>query len=268
MNSRSYVLPSLAPRIEKHLPKVRMAIFIFPLIFIVWVICLSNLAYPVYEWLIMEDEPIENLQFLFYFLSFAVAFFIGVRFFKTRNNLLGLLYLVFAFALFSLAMEEISWGQRIFSILTPTYFEENNFQKELNVHNLDWNLSTLSYIPVGFVGAFAWLVLPPRIKAKHSSMVDFLVPKWYLTLYFLPSFIIYVYYASCQYLPLGCYYYLWNPIFLGALRRTNLLLYARFDEQEIAEFLLALGFLLFVVINTYKQSLGNTSRTLRTRDDK
>ncbi len=245
-----------------------MAIFIFPLIFISWAICLSNIAYPVYERLIiMEDEPIENLQFLFYFLSLAVALFIGVRFFKTRNNLLGLLYLVFAFALFFLAMEEISWGQRIFSILTPAYFEENNFQKELNVHNLDWDFSTLSYIPVGFIGAFAWLVLPARIKAKYSSMVDFLVPKWYLTFYFLPVFITYVYYGVCQYLPLGCSYYLWNPIFLGALRRTNLFLYARFDEQELAEFLLALGFLLFVVINTHKQSFGNASSSLRTGDD-
>jgi hypothetical protein len=245
-----------------------MAIFVFPLIFIPWVICLSILAYPIYEWLIPEDHPIENLEFLFFFLSFAVALFMGVRFFKTRNNLLGLLYLIFAFGLFLIAMEEISWGQRIFGLVNPTYFEQNNLQKETNIHNLNWDLSTLSYIPAGFIGAFAWLMLPARIKAKYRSIVDFLVPKWYLTFYFLPIFIISVYYIICQDLLLGCSYYLRNPIFLGTFHRNNLFVYARLDEQEPAEFLLALGFLLFLIINVYRQSFGNRSGPLRTADDK
>ena len=34
------------------------------------------------------------------------------------------------------AGEEISWGQRIFHIKTPEYFEEHNSQDEMNIHNL------------------------------------------------------------------------------------------------------------------------------------
>lgn len=32
--------------------------------------------------------------------------------------------------------EEISWGQRILGLETPEWFTENNYQNELNVHNL------------------------------------------------------------------------------------------------------------------------------------
>lgn len=32
--------------------------------------------------------------------------------------------------------EEISWGQRILGLETPQWFTENNYQNELNVHNL------------------------------------------------------------------------------------------------------------------------------------
>jgi hypothetical protein len=34
------------------------------------------------------------------------------------------------------AMEEISWGQRLFAYRPPTYFLEHNFQQELNLHNV------------------------------------------------------------------------------------------------------------------------------------
>src|SRR5688500_16187413 len=39
------------------------------------------------------------------------------------------------------AGEEISWGQRVFDIETPSSLMERNAQKELNLHNLtfEWN---------------------------------------------------------------------------------------------------------------------------------
>ena len=33
-------------------------------------------------------------------------------------------------------MEEISWGQRVLAFRPPSYFLEQNFQQELNFHNL------------------------------------------------------------------------------------------------------------------------------------
>jgi hypothetical protein len=37
---------------------------------------------------------------------------------------------------FVIAMEEISWGQRVFGYLPPDYFLENNTQQEINIHNV------------------------------------------------------------------------------------------------------------------------------------
>lgn len=35
-----------------------------------------------------------------------------------------------------MAMEEISWGQRVFHIDTPDFFQRHSTQNELNFHNL------------------------------------------------------------------------------------------------------------------------------------
>lgn len=41
-----------------------------------------------------------------------------------------------ALGCFAIAGEEISWGQRLLAIAPPEYLLQNNFQQELNVHNL------------------------------------------------------------------------------------------------------------------------------------
>ncbi len=56
-----------------------------------------------------------------------------------------------AFLLFLIAMEEISWAQRLFEFDTPEEIEQMNWQGEFNFHNLQTDLSeTLYYTGVGF----------------------------------------------------------------------------------------------------------------------
>ncbi|MCP4417105.1 MAG: hypothetical protein GY805_10810, partial [Chloroflexi bacterium] len=45
------------------------------------------------------------------------------------------IYLLFMVAFFIYAMEEISWGQRIFGWETPPVLAEKNIQNETNIHN-------------------------------------------------------------------------------------------------------------------------------------
>ena len=45
-------------------------------------------------------------------------------------------YVGLALFCFIVAMEEISWGQRLFGYIPPNYFLENNFQQELTFHNM------------------------------------------------------------------------------------------------------------------------------------
>lgn len=56
-----------------------------------------------------------------------------------------------ALLLFLIAMEEISWAQRLFAFDTPEEVEHMNWQGEFNFHNLQTDLSeTLYYAGVGF----------------------------------------------------------------------------------------------------------------------
>jgi hypothetical protein len=220
----------------------RIVVFILPLIAIICLIPLWISHYNVYLSLFAEDHFFENLQALFYLLSFLAALFIGIRFFSRKEQFLGFLYLLLAFALFVILMEEISWGQRIFGIANPAFFKEHNYQGELNIHNLD--LGTVVYLHlaftvVGFVGTFAWLIrliLPAKLQVNYDHMVNYLVPSWYLASYFLPVFLIYLYFDICAYL---------GGFFLPLEWR----------EQEPAELLMSLGFLLFVIVNMHKQNL-------------
>jgi hypothetical protein len=115
--------PVIAP-IRKQLSKT--AIFILPFTLIICLILLWILRYSLYEWLTAEDHLVENLQYMFYLLSSVATLLIVIRFFKIRNISFGAFYLGLAFASFVIAIEEISWGQRIFHISTPGFIEKHN----------------------------------------------------------------------------------------------------------------------------------------------
>lgn len=87
--------------------------------------------------MVAEDGPLENLTALVLLLIsvlFAVRLF---RQHKDRNKLWVALSLIIIVGTFFGFGEEISWGQRIFSIQTGGFFAQHNFQGETNLHNLE-----------------------------------------------------------------------------------------------------------------------------------
>lgn len=73
-----------------------------------------------------------------------------------------IILIMFAMIYFLMAMEEISWGQRIFDWKTPLAFK-NNFQNETNLHNFDQK-GAYGLVMTGFyVGHYLLLVLLPFI---------------------------------------------------------------------------------------------------------
>jgi hypothetical protein len=62
--------------------------------------------------------------------------------------------------LFVIGMEEISWGQRIFQMETPSVLKTHNWKGEINFHNVDAFPLHNAYTVVGFYGlcqtAHAW----------------------------------------------------------------------------------------------------------------
>lgn len=82
---------------------------------------------------------------------------------------------------FGIAMEEISWGQRLFNLQTPGQFAKYNTQQEFNIHN---NVSLFPYVyllygALSMYGVSSGLVFPSFI---------FSVPR-YAASYFLPNLI-------------------------------------------------------------------------------
>ena len=96
------------------------------------------------------------------FYAFALAgFIIVVHLWSCRKNGLSLISPSFlipmAVAAFCLVVagEEVSWGQRIFAFKPPDLFLEQNYQQELNIHNL-------------FKGEGFWGI---QIESKHLVML-------------------------------------------------------------------------------------------------
>lgn len=125
----------------------------------------------------VEDGPVEWGTSLVYFLASLVALSIEIKFCKDKSTTYGILYWILAVGLFLISMEEISWGQRIFSIQTPQYFKEHNDQGELTLHNLlVIYIIHIVYIIVSFYGDFAKRILPKIIKITKKEVVNLFVP--------------------------------------------------------------------------------------------
>ncbi|RKE98202.1 LTA synthase family protein [Ichthyenterobacterium magnum] len=116
----------------------------------------------IFNTLSKEDNIIEwGSAMLLFGCCFITAFsFIKIN--RTLNNSivnkvsLALLSLVF----FLIAMEEVSWFQRVFEIKTPKIFG-SNIQNEMNLHNF-----ATSYVEnLYYFGTFVFLIVLPFMRA-------------------------------------------------------------------------------------------------------
>lgn len=137
------------------------------------------------------------------------------------------LYVFFLGSIF-LALEETSYGQRVFNFNVPEAIKRVNLQQELNLHNtkLVQRFVRKSYILVGFVGTFGWLSRP---FFRKYPVINLVTPDWSLSTYFLPAMI----------------FYLWVEVF----RVPNSWLH-----QELFELILAIGVFQFSLMNYKKIS--------------
>ncbi|MCH2503556.1 MAG: hypothetical protein FI711_10580 [SAR202 cluster bacterium] len=90
------------------------------------------------DWLEGEDGLSEWWSVATYLAAAALAGATAWSLWATRHTKLRYLYLVMAVAFFLGAMEEISWGQRLFGWGTPSAIEQINFQDETTIHNVNF----------------------------------------------------------------------------------------------------------------------------------
>ena len=106
------------------------------------------------EWnreLYREDGFFENMTFVFFAVS-SLGFWASSGKLGPADHLYAswVLRLVALGSLF-IAMEEISWGQRVFSWETPAVWEEVNYQGETNIHNLGSLMGVKAVVKIVFV---------------------------------------------------------------------------------------------------------------------
>ena len=90
---------------------------------------------PLYRWVLREDGPVETLTAILLCLA---ALFALIASFRVPDTLRWARPFLILFCVFSalMALEETSWGERLFDIEPGEFFQENSDQKETNFHNV------------------------------------------------------------------------------------------------------------------------------------
>lgn len=171
-----------------------------------------------YIWLTYEDLFGEWCQFYL----FAIALIISARLAFSRSEF-GIFFALLAVSCFYVCGEEISWGQRLFNLETPQFFQQHNLQQETNLHNFitgpyDTGLKRTieTVLALGLIGFGA---IYPQQWTNVWRPVRLLKK-------FIPPAPI----------------YLWPFFCVGALLELRLL---HFNEAELAEILISLALALY-----------------------
>nr|WP_319998848.1 hypothetical protein [uncultured Draconibacterium sp.] len=130
--------------------------------------------------MVAEDGPLENLTALG-LLLISVLFTIRLfKQYKDRNKLWVALSLIIIVGTFFGFGEEISWGQRIFSVKTTGFFAQHNYQGETNLHNLEIggvNLNKLIF-STGLVVVFGTYFALTLLLYKKWPFFTRTIDKW------------------------------------------------------------------------------------------
>ena len=153
-------------------------------------------SYPdIYYRSVQEDQALEWASFWSFFVAAAVF---ALAAWRQRRRTGALPWFLAGLALFCVfvAMEEISWGQRVFGHRPPDYFLAQNYQQELNLHNIasvDLRLNVFRSIILGYGVLLPLLALvpfarrlldrlaivPPPVELTPSMFAMFWLHLWY-----------------------------------------------------------------------------------------
>ena len=235
-----------------NIKKTKLVIFFIPIILIIFIIITkitfgpANIPYII---LISEDGPVEYATFIIYFVTIIFSLLSAKIFFKRGKKRYGFLYFAMALVFIFIAMEEISWGQRIINLDLPEFFAEST-QEEMNIHDLPVVaiFEDPMIIIAGLIGGLLWVIFQKSKNTNFYSFKRFFVPGWYLMSYFLPvSFFYFILNLTPpeQISLQGMY---WNFTFQ--------------KEQEPFEFLMSLGFFGFILVNyiRLRKAKGNRQK--------
>lgn len=188
------------------------------------------LGKPAYKLFTGEDAIAETLQVLFYATSAILSLITAVRYWRSGEKLIGVLFVGLSGALFFLIGEELSWGQRLIGWETADSFAAINKQGETNLHNVYGVGSTFKWIQM-LVGAYGTII--PLLIWRWDRLQPYrdrlwsIVPHYTLVGYFVMLFA-------------------WR-IFRNLFDPPQDFYFVVSEYNEVLELVLALGFFFFLV---------------------
>ena len=134
-----------------------------------------------------EDGIVENLQFAAFLTATIIGIWLCIRLWRNKDIWTAIPYTLFALLCFFIAMEEISWGQRILGFETPESMKTISTQDEINLHNIAeiQNHIFFFYAAVGAAACLsAFLTLIPYLRrirlfhyyTMHPLLLPYLIP--------------------------------------------------------------------------------------------
>lgn len=214
--------------------KIKLAVFLFPFLFLCFVVLVYFFFSSIYDELfgLFEQGLFEWVQFACYLISSIFGFksFLALK--RISLSIQSYILLSFSIGCIFIALEEVSYGQHILKWSTPEAISKLNLQNETNLHNLAAVQQSSVYNDViGLIclyGAFSWLL---RFYASPLSIFDLIFPPWFVSSYFfivLWYWIQFTSYASAFINPLD------------------------YSYQEVFETILSFGFLSVGILNYSK----------------
>jgi len=218
---------------------IKLNLFFIPVVIISIILSIRTLLGPLYRpyiFFISEDGPFEFATFFVYLFTFIVSLLIGNSFRKSKRKSLAISFFILACVFILIALEEISWGQRILGFETTGIFSKST-QGEVSIHDLRpfADFEDIAFIVVGLSGGLLWVIFSKLNNIKFNTFKRFFVPSWYLMSYFIPVSIFYIILNLA-------------PPDLSSLEGIRGSFFFP-KEQEPFEFFLSLGFLGFSLAN-------------------
>lgn len=136
----------------------------------------------VYYTSVQEDGALEWSSF-WSFLFAGIVFAVAARMQRKTTGALPWFLVGTALFCFLVAMEEISWAQRVLGYQPPEYFLAENYQQEINVHNIAGQaLRVWTFRAIVFGYGVLLPLLGLSVSARHLlERVGILIPAIELT---------------------------------------------------------------------------------------